>query len=250
MTQATLIIPCYNEAKRLPAFLRDICLEAAQRENIQIIISDDGSEATNLREISALVKTMQTEFPFLSLMRASELNQGKGAAIAFAAKDIKSGIVGFVDADGAVSAKECLKILDAFLEEILTAEDRKIIAPAAAISRRASTGEPANIRTVIRAVSRHLFAGLVRQLFRLPIHDPQSGCKFFTAKALSEILPFATDRRWLWDTQIIILMHRAGLRITEYPVRWRDRQGSNISLLNDSLGMLWGLARFYRLLGH
>lgn len=248
MITATIVIPSYNEAKRLPDYLGDLCHIANERRDTEIVVSDDGSRVEEFQFIFEVITDLQRKYPWarLQMFRADQ-NGGKGAAIAREFLRSTSDIVGFVDADGSVSASECFRVLDVLRMTYGREKETGLTA-----GRRCSSVIGTRIKMLGNPVDRHpyrhytgrIFATLVSELFHIPVYDSQCGCKFFVRDDVRNVMDFAYDKRWLWDTQLIISLFKAGYHQIEVPLSWREVPGSKVSLLKDAVRMFGGIVRF------
>jgi hypothetical protein len=73
--------------------------------------------------------------------------------------------------------------------------------------------------------------------------DAQCGFKAVRADALRELLPLVQDDGWFFDTELLILAQRRGLRIHEVPVDWIDDPDSSVAILATALEDLRGVVR-------
>jgi putative flippase GtrA len=73
--------------------------------------------------------------------------------------------------------------------------------------------------------------------------DAQCGFKAIRADQARLLLPLTRDTAWFFDTELLILAERAGLRIHEVPVDWVDDSDSRVDILATALADLRGIAR-------
>ena len=71
--------------------------------------------------------------------------------------------------------------------------------------------------------------------------DAQCGFKAIRADAARALLPLTTDTGWFFDTELLVLAERAGLRIHEVPVDWIDDPDSRVNVVATALGDLRGI---------
>src|SRR5438270_12899352 len=76
--------------------------------------------------------------------------------------------------------------------------------------------------------------------------DAQCGFKAIRADRAHELLPLVQDRGWFFDTELLVLAERAGLRIHEVPVDWADDPDSRVEVLATALADLRGVVRLLR----
>jgi putative flippase GtrA len=73
--------------------------------------------------------------------------------------------------------------------------------------------------------------------------DAQCGFKAIRADAARQLLPLTEDTGWFFDTELLVLAERAGLRIHEVPVDWIDDADSRVNVVGTALADLRGIAR-------
>jgi len=239
-----IAVPCYNEAKRLPAaaFL-DFEMPGYRTT---LLLVNDGSRDTTL----ALLERLRDQAPGRIEVLDLQPNGGKAEAVrrgmlhAFAHDD--PDYVGFWDADLATPFSELpifCKILDARPEiEMVFGSRVKLLG-----------------RTVVRKAYRHyfgrVFATAVSLLLNLPIYDSQCGAKLFRATpAVRDVFAAPFLSRWVFDVEIIARYKNilaaggrdAGQAIYELPLReWRDVGDSKVGI-KDAVNAYLDLARIYR----
>jgi putative flippase GtrA len=84
---------------------------------------------------------------------------------------------------------------------------------------------------------------LVRGALRAGFSDAQCGFKAIRADVARELLPLVEDTSWFFDTELLVLAERAGLRIHEVPVDWVDDPDSRVDILRTARDDLRGIAR-------
>jgi putative flippase GtrA len=76
--------------------------------------------------------------------------------------------------------------------------------------------------------------------------DAQCGFKAITAPAAARLLPLVKDDSWFFDTELLVLAERCGLRIHEVPVDWTDDPDSRVDIVATAIADLKGIARLVR----
>ena len=238
-----LIIPCYNEERRLPVDeLRAFTLPGMR---IELFLVNDGSRDGTLRLIESLQKEDPQKFSVLNLER----NSGKAEAVRrgiLAAIERKPDLVGFWDADLATPLSE----LTDFLEIFATRPEIEMVFAA----RVRLLG-----RSISRNPGRHYFgrvgATLISSSLGLAVYDTQCGAKLFrTSDTIRELLAKPFISRWIFDVEIIarFVQQRgrdaAARAIYELPIMvWRDVKGSKVKSTDfgRALKDLWKIHRAY-----
>ncbi len=89
---------------------------------------------------------------------------------------------------------------------------------------------------------------MLRGTLHAHFSDAQCGFKAIRADVARELLPLVEDNGWFFDTELLVLAERAGLRIHEVPVDWVDDPDSRVDVLATALADLRGMARLGRAL--
>ena len=84
---------------------------------------------------------------------------------------------------------------------------------------------------------------LLRGTLRTRFSDAQCGFKAIRADVAREVLPLVEDAAWFFDTELLVLAERAGLRIHEVPVDWVDDPDSRVDIVRTAVDDLRGIAR-------
>lgn len=226
----SLILPAYNEARRLPASLAR-CAAFFQERGLrgEIIVADDGSTdgtALAFGEASAAVAKAGVELRYLPLA-----HRGKGAAVRAGVLHATGDPIAFLDADLTIP----VEILDPFISAIAGGADIAI----ASRYVRGSTVRRPGIRRVMGAGYRAM-AGVIAPA---DVHDTQCGGKAYTAEAARDL--FARQRLdgFAFDTEVLYLAKHAGYRVAEIPFDLVAGSESSVDLLSDTPRMLVDLFR-------
>lgn len=244
-THLILVVPCYNEERRLPVE----ALRAFRPDGLrlEILFVNDGSTDGTLRLLESLRDAEPARFSVLNLER----NSGKAEAVrrgVLAALERHPDLVGFWDADLATPLAE----IPGYLEIFASRPEIDMVFAA----RVRLLG-----RTISRKPSRHYFgrvgATLISQSLGLAVYDTQCGAKLFRAKEpIAELFAEPFLSRWIFDVEIIARLVRnrgrdaAARAIYELPITtWHDVQGSKVRSTDfgRALGDLWRIHRAYRL---
>jgi glycosyltransferase involved in cell wall biosynthesis len=239
--QVTIAVPAFNEGRRLPAFVAELVRAGAAVASpaCEIIVVDDGSAPEHLEAHRRAVEEgaaalARARAPHRLRLLALGRNGGKGAAIRGGWRDAAPTArwLGFVDADGAVPAREVWRLV-----ALLGREG----APALLAGARIRMAGHAVERSLVRHLQGRVFATLAEQLLPNGFYDTQCGLKFVAADLARPRLAAWREARWLFDLELISAVRAAGGRCVEEPIDWSDPGGSKVVPLVDPLRMAWGL---------
>lgn len=199
----TVIIPAYNEEKRIGAMLDDYLQYFQGRARFLVVVN--GTTDHTLDVVQGYAK----RFPGMVDCHEIREGVGKGGALVEGFRRVTSEWVGYADADGATPAED----FNLLLEELADADG--------AIASRFLPQSRIQ-RTLMRRVIGWTFRLLERLIIGLPYQDTQCGYKVFRRTMIERILPALTIRNMAFDVQLLALLHRERARIREVPVRWRE----------------------------
>jgi hypothetical protein len=101
-------------------------------------------------------------------------------------------------------------------------------------------------RSVRREVISHVYNLIARGMLRYAVKDAQCGFKAVTRQVAQTVVPNVEDNGWFFDTELLALAWRRGLRIAELPVRWVEDDDSRVRIVNTALDDLRGIWRLVR----
>lgn len=222
----SVIIPAYNEEKRLPGTLKKV-RDYLNRQNItcEVIVVNDGSKDGTAEVASELIK----EWRGFQLIDNKE-NKGKGGVVKQGMLAAKGEWRLFMDADGSTDISEIEKLSP-------YQKDFQII-----IGSRYFKKDSVKIKQpLIRRIVSRTGNLLIRILLGINLKDTQCGFKLFSAKAAEDIFPRQTIMRWGFDMEILAIAKHRGLKIKEVAVDWYDAEGTTVkkSAALKTLKELW-----------
>ncbi len=226
----SIVIPAYNEEKRLPGTLlriRDYFAAApVAGEGIEVIVVDDGS----IDGTAGVVKEWIRGMPCLRLL-SNEANRGKGYSVRHGMLEARGRLVLFTDADLSSPIEESAKLLAAI------EAGNEVAIGSRAIDRSLIKVHQSRFREIAGMI----FNGLVKLFTGLPFHDTQCGFKAFVREPSRIIFEQQRVERFGFDPEILFLAQRHGLRSVEVPVRWAHDPATRVRVLRDSLQMFGDL---------
>ncbi len=219
-----MVIPAYNEARRLPRYLEEVVAYFDGRhEPYEILVVDDGSsDATpdRLREMSGTYPSMRTlTFPE---------NRGKGCAVRTGMTVTSGALRLMADADGATPIVE-VKRLEAAMQAGADLAVGSRALPDASVVVRARPH---------RKLSGQVWSRLVRALGVSGVVDTQCGFKLFRGPVADDLFRPLRTEGFGFDVELLLLARRRGYRIVEVPINWTDQPGSKVGVLKDGPRML------------
>ncbi len=220
----SVVIPAYNEEKRLPRFLSDLvdhCRKSAYSYEI-IVINDASRDKT-----SEVVGSFQPKFENLRLI-ASNKNRGKGHSVKKGMFAAAGDICLFMDADGSVPPDEIEKNAHYLLK------DGYDIFVGSRVKRDGSRQLELKWH---RKLIGHVFNFLVQSLLFKGIEDTQCGFKMFKRGAVEPLFSRSCVDGFGFDVEILFLAYKMGFKIKEGTVSWREAKGSKVNLIFDPVRM-------------
>lgn len=211
----SIVIPAYNEEKRLPPFLESVITysHGMPGQIHEIIVVDDGSSDAT----AAIVQARQAQEPILRLIQQPK-NMGKGAAIKRGVMEAAGDYIVFIDADGATQIDQLPKMIEA-----LQSAD-------VAVGNRWLQGANVHRSTVFRHISGWLNKTYM-SLFGLGSIDTMCGFKGYKAEVARDLFKNLLENRWLFDTEIAYKAVRKDYTIKNFPITWRSIDGSKLDTM-------------------
>jgi dolichyl-phosphate beta-glucosyltransferase len=231
----SVIVPAYDEARRLPNSLQRIreYLDDAGVD-YEVIVVDDGSRD----DTAAAAESLAATWPQLSVRRLPH-NQGKGAAVRDGMLAASGELRLFTDADLSTPIEELPK-----LQEAIGGDTAVAIGSRALATSEIEIHQPRRREFMGRTYNR-----LLRHLVLPGLLDTQCGFKLFTAEAAEACFQPLRTPRFGFDAEVLLRARNRGWEIAEVGVRWRHADDSRVSPMRDSLGTLWDLLRLRSRLG-
>ena len=230
----SVVVPAYNEEKRLPAYLREIITYFDGRgETYEVIVVDDGSQDGTAR----VAECFRANAPSVRLIKLAE-NRGKGCAVRTGMLAARGTLRLFTDADGATPIQELERLERSIADGAdIAVGSRTVRDPTRTVQARA-----------FRKITGSIFNIAVRSLGVTSITDTQCGFKLFRAPVALALFSTLQCDGFSFDVELLFLGQRWKYRIVEVPVHWTDQAGSKVRVVRDGLRMLhdiWTVRRKY-----
>lgn len=222
----SIIIPAYNEARRLPLCLERVIAYLDQRgRTYEVLVVDDGSHD----QTAQAVESVAHRCPHLRLIRLTS-NMGKGAAVRRGMQAARGTYQLFADADGATPIEELARLESA----LLAGADLAIGSRALASQDPAFTVRARWHRSLLGTV----FNNIVQRLGLRDIADTQCGFKLFRRSIAQDLFSVACVDGYAFDLELLYVARQRGYRLAEVPINWTDQPGSKVRPWRDGLVML------------
>jgi dolichyl-phosphate beta-glucosyltransferase len=226
-----VVIPCYNEERRLPATLERVVdyLNGAGFDYEVLAVDDGSADGT-----AELVRRVSESNPRVRLLQYGA-NQGKGYAVRHGALEARGRWILFTDADLSTPIEE----LERFTPHLAQDWD-VVIASRALPDSRLEVHQPWWRECVGRSMN-----FVIRVVSGLDFADTQCGFKLFSEAAARDIFPALTVRRWMFDVEVLVIARKLGYRVRELPVRWinspdsRVRASHIVNVFRELLHIRW-----------
>jgi dolichyl-phosphate beta-glucosyltransferase len=226
----SIVIPAYNEEKRIQPYLEAIAAYFSERDAThEVIVSNDGSKDGT----AELIRSLRARMPALNLLTYTP-NRGKGHAVRMGMLAARGKIRLFADADGSTPIEELANLTRALDEN----------GSQVAIGSRDVSSKERQVKMKLH----RQFIGWVFRMLRwwltgLNVLDSQCGFKAFTAEAADRVFVLAKMDGFAFDVELLYLARRCGFGISEVPVRWADAGDSRVNLLTEPFKMFLDVCR-------
>jgi putative flippase GtrA len=228
MPDVDIIVPVHNEQgglersiRRLHRFLRD-----AFPFSWRIVIADNASSDGT----PVIGAALANELAGVSYLRLERKGRGRALRTAWSASDAP--VVAYMDVDLSTDLRALLPLVAPLLSRHSDV----------AIGTRLAHGA-----RVVRGPKRELISrgynAILKTVLRARFSDAQCGFKAVRREALDGMLADIKDEGWFFDTELLVLAQRRGLRIHEVPVDWIDDPDSRVDIVSTALTDLRGVAR-------
>jgi glycosyltransferase involved in cell wall biosynthesis len=223
-----IVVPVFNEAASLERSVRSLhrYLGTEFPFSWRIVIADNAStDAT-----PAIAEALARELPGVELLRIDRKGRGRALREAWSRSDAR--VVCYMDVDLSTDLRGLLPLV----APLLSGHSDLAIGTRLARSARVVRGPKREL--ISRTYNR-----LLRTVLRARFSDAQCGFKAVTATAAKRLLDDVRDDGWFFDTELLVLAQRRGLRIHEVPVDWVDDPDSRVDIVRTAIDDLRGVAR-------
>ena len=223
-----IVVPVYNEAAALPGSVRRLHdhLRASFPFPWRIVVANNAStDAT-----AQIARALADDLPGVELLDLPEKGRGRALRAAWSSSD--ADVLCYMDVD-----------LSTDLNALLP-----LVAPLISGHSDLAIGTRlARASNVVRGPKREFISRTYNRILRMSLQarfsDAQCGFKAIRRDAAERLLPQVQDQAWFFDTELLVLAQRDGLRIHEVPVDWTDDPDSSVDIVRTATDDLKGVAR-------
>lgn len=228
-----IVIPCYNEALRIPKTLQKLSEFLPNLESyfqVKLVVVNDGSKDDTVKSVTkTLAKLANLEK--LTTVVNNKINQGKGYAVKCGIKKARRADYFYLaDADLSSSWKVLLQLYQA-----LKKQNAQVVIASRALKPEETTQ---NFFRQTLAQGSNL---ITKILFGLAFKDTQCGYKLFSSNCYP-VLSKIQINRFGFDIEVLYKLQKSGKKIIEIPVQWVYVEGSKVKPL-DYFKTLWDIIK-------
>ncbi|MDQ3790997.1 MAG: bifunctional glycosyltransferase family 2/GtrA family protein [Actinomycetota bacterium] len=226
-----VVVPVFNEERDLAPCVRSLHehLSTGFPYRFRITIADNASTDGT----AAVGRALSEEFAEVTVVHLPEKGRGRALHHVWSASD--AAILAYLDVDLSTD----LRALSPLVAPLLSGHSDL------AIGSRLARGA-----RVVRGPKRELISRgynlLLRGALATRFSDAQCGFKAIRVDVAAKLLPHVADTGWFFDTELLVLAERIGLRIHEVPVDWVDDPDSRVDIVATAIADLKGIARLAR----
>jgi putative flippase GtrA len=228
MAVVDIVVPVHNEERALPASVRRLhaFLTAELPFAWRIVIANNASTDRT----AAVARALAAELPGVDVLDLPQKGRGRALRAAWSAST--ADVVAYMDVDLSTDLRGLLPLVAPLVSGHSDV----------AIGTRLARGSHVTRGPKREFISR-TYNHLLRWTLRARFSDAQCGFKAVRADVARDLLPQIQDEGWFFDTELLVLAQRAGLRIHEVPVDWVDDPDSRVDVVRTALDDLKGVGR-------
>jgi glycosyltransferase involved in cell wall biosynthesis len=227
-----VVIPVFNEEAALATSVRRVVehLETLPW-SFRVTVADNASvDAT-----SSIARRLSFEDPRVRAVHLSQKGRGRALRRVWSRSDAM--VLVYMDVDLSTDLGALLPLVAPLISGHSDLAIGSRLVPSARVSRGMQ-----------REVISRCYNLILRGALRVGFSDAQCGFKAIRRDAASELLPLVADEEWFFDTELLTVAERAGLRIHEVPVDWVDDPDSRVDIARTAWNDLRGVWRLGRAL--
>ncbi|MQA09056.1 MAG: glycosyltransferase [Pseudonocardiaceae bacterium] len=230
-TVLDVVIPAHNEEADLESCVRRLHAHLSEQfpYPFRITVADNASTDHTLHVAERLVR----ELPETKVIRLEQKGRGRALRAVWSASDAP--VLAYMDVDLSTD----LAGVAPLVAPLLSGHSDL------AIGSRLATGARV-VRGAKREFISRCYNVLLRGTLAARFSDAQCGFKAIRADVAARLLPHVRDAGWFFDTELLVVAQRSGLRIHEVPVDWVDDPDSHVDIVATAMADLKGMVRLVR----
>jgi glycosyltransferase involved in cell wall biosynthesis len=229
-----VVVPVYNEESALESSIRQLHAYLVDEFPLTAVVTivDNGSTDGTWQ----IARRLEVELPLVRVMHLER--KGRGFALRSAWSRSQARVVAYMDVDLSTG----LEALFPLVAPLLSGHSDLAIGTRLARSARVD-------RSTKRELISRGYNSLLRLLLRVGFSDAQCGFKAIRTDRVCALLPLVENNNWFFDTELLVLAERAGMRIQEVPVDWAEDPDSRVNIRATVIEDLKGMLRLASSLG-
>ena len=226
-----VVIPVYNEQAALSASVHRLhrYLEDNFPYPVRITIADNAS----VDDTPRIAATLAADLDDVRVVRLEQ--KGRGRALHQVWSDSDAMVLAYMDVDLSTD----LAALAPLVAPLISGHSDL------SIGTRLSRGARV-VRGPKREIISRCYNFILKSTLQARFSDAQCGFKAVRADVAQRLLPYVSDTGWFFDTELLVLAERSGLRIHEVPVDWVDDPDSRVDIVATATADLKGVGRLLR----
>jgi glycosyltransferase involved in cell wall biosynthesis len=223
-----IVVPVHNEQAALERSIRRLhaFLGAEMPFAWRIVIADNASTDGTL----VIARALARELDAVAVLRLEAKGRGRALRAAWSHSD--ADVLCYMDVDLSTDLRALLPLVSGLVSGHSDVAIGSRLAPGSRVQRGAK-----------RELISRSYNLLLRHVLRARFSDAQCGFKAVRADVARELLPSIRDDGWFFDTELLVLAQRRGLRIHEVAVDWVDDPDSRVDIVRTAAGDLHGVGR-------
>jgi glycosyltransferase involved in cell wall biosynthesis len=226
-----IVVPVYNEERVLASSIRRLRAYSDARLPFPVRITIADNASTD--DTWSIATRLEDDVPGVRALHLPRKGRGRALRAAWLASD--AAVVAYMDVDLSTDLDALLPLVAPLLSGHSDVAIGSRLAPGA---------------RVVRGTKRELISRSYNLILQTALHvrfrDAQCGFKAIRRDVARVLLPLVEDDAWFFDTELLVLAERAGLRIHELPVDWIDDPDSRVDILSTANADLRGIWRLLR----
>src|SRR4051794_270888 len=229
-----VVIPVHDEEADLEPCLRRLHRHLSEQQPypFRITVAENASTDRTVE----VARRVAAELPGIEVLVLPEAGRGRALRTAWLASD--ASVLVYMDVDLSTDLNALLPLVAPLISGHSDLAIGTRLSPSSRVVRGAK-----------REVISRSYNLLLRGTLATRLSDAQCGFKAIRADVARRLLPLVEDTGWFFDTELLVLAERSGLRIHEVPVDWIDDPDSRVDIVRTAKADLAGIVRMLRALG-